>query len=301
MQYINPLIALDLDPKSLNSQMLKQARKKMLAEFELQEATVIDWHGQEVDRATVLGWFDQLEDQEVCRFHQEIAEQPSLLNFLESAALDLFYQGDISMIHSMPSEVRKFMGPYFAESFNKRLFHAFRQYDWEEIDVLCGHPLPIPATYHASAYKDTYRYLHGRIEEINALTGRLENGETPDGRVQEYTDEMLVTAMNRLPQYFESSRDRYAQGLEGLGMALHNQHRRVQLALLVIRQGLKLEITPDIKARLQHILDQLEAMSPTAGILDEFQQFGQGKDKKAAGKWAVAIGILVLLGALILL
>lgn len=301
MQYINPLVALDLNPEDLSAQTLKQARKRMMAEFELQGNTVIIWQDQEVDRATVLGWFDQLEEAEVAGFHQEIARQSTLLAFLEQASLDLFYEGDISLMGSMPKALLKFIGPYFADAFNKRLFHAFRQFDWEEIDVLCAHSLPIPPAYHAAAYKDTYRYLHGRIEDLSQHTLALEKGKTPDGQVQEFTDEMLIMAFNRLPAYFEASRDRYAQGLEGLGMVLHNQHRRVQLALVVIRQGLKLEVSPDTRARLQHIMDQLEKMSPAASILDEFQQLGGGNKKNKVGPWAVAIGILVLIGALVLM
>ena len=63
MQYINPLALLGLDPEEalqgISSARLKREKKKLMAEFELKDASNIELRGISLNKNQVLDLFDQ--------------------------------------------------------------------------------------------------------------------------------------------------------------------------------------------------------------------------------------------------
>ena len=293
MQYFNPFLRLGIDPESFSPETahlwLKQEKKRLMAEFELQDSSVIDIEGQELDKATVLSLFEQLEEPDQLVAHLEVLDHPSLLCFLEEAMLDLFYQGDTPLLAAQPLAFRQFIAPYFATQFNKRLFHALRQRDWEEIAAMCAHPLVIPQTYHAACYKDSYRFLHGKVEEVEELAAAISAGTEPGPEVEATCDELFLRSLNRLPDYFSTVRDKYAIALETLALAVHNKHRSIKLGIFILQQGLKLKLSQETISRLTHILDQLKQMAPTGSFLENL--LGEGEESERTWTWMVIGGV----------
>ena len=298
MKYLNPITALGLDAEQMeNKEELKKEKKRLLAEFELADSSVIRLNGRSMDKASVIQLFETLEDENQRKWQLQIFENQTLLSFLEDASLELYYQGDVNLLSALPEDLLEYIAPYFAESFNQRLYHAFRQKDWEEIEILSTPPLPIPATFHAACFQDTYRHIHRQLAEIGQLSERIEKGEKPGPRIQEVVDEMLIDSMNQLPAYFSGSRDSYSMVLEDLAIAVHNTHKRVELGILIIRQGLKLDISEQNRQRLQHILDQLLELSPGEKILEAV--IGSGKKKNPIRPWLIGAGVVALAWALL--
>ncbi len=301
MSYLNPLSALGLRPDQLrqapDKEWLKKEKKRLLAEFELNQDSVIELKGQTIDRTTVLKLFESLEQNDQWDWHLRVFQQPKLLAFLEESSLALFYSGDITLLQAEPDGFRAFIAPHFAAAFNERLFHAFRQKDEEEIQIMVTHLLPIPSTHHAACFKDTYRHLHSKIVEIEAHTQQILDGATPKTEVQDWIDEMLISILNLLPEYFQGIRDRYAVALEELAIAVHNIHQRASLGIIVIRQGLKLTLMEATRQRLQHILDQLLAIAPENDLWEAITG-GGGDKKKQYGPWLIGAGVLAIAWAI---
>ena len=302
MRYLNPLSILELPSETtfeaITPTFLRQQKRRLLAEFDLSTEPTIDVSGRELDRATVLKMFDELAEDHLRKVHFEIQEMPALSAFLEDASLTYFYEGEVAQLPAQSKALLSYIGPYFAHAYNKRLLHAFKQSDWEEIQVLCQHPLTIPPEYQAEAYKDTYRLLHGRVDELEAFAEEIEKGKEPSGKLQEYVDEMAISSINELPVYFSGIRDKYAMGLENLALAVYNKHERVQLGMFVLRQGLKLNLTPGVAARLQELLDIMVAQNP---LIDSFETMketlGGGSGKK--NNWWVVVGIGTVISVLV--
>ncbi|MDX2250169.1 MAG: hypothetical protein SF052_25525 [Bacteroidia bacterium] len=294
MQYINPFSLLNLDPakfsQGLDQAKLKREKKRLLAEFELHNTPTLEIHGKQVSKSDVLRVFDMLAIDSEFAHHLRVFQNPGLLAFLEEASLDYFYSGDIALLSTLPADFLGFIGPYFAEQYNRRLFHAFRQKDWEEMKVICTHPIGIPITFFANAYKDTYRHIHTRVTEIEQLSQKIAEGEAPDGRVQEICDELLLTSINHLPDYFATVRDKYGQALEVLALAVFNTHRRGQLGMFILRQGLKLDVTTGTRDRLQYVLDQLLKLAPTESLFESFTGGGK-KEEDNSTFWWIALGV----------
>ncbi|MEM6800995.1 MAG: hypothetical protein AAF696_06295 [Bacteroidota bacterium] len=290
MQYINPLALLEISveeaKEGISSSRLKREKKKLMAEFELNNASNIELRGIKLGKNQVLEMFDQLADEKYLDFHSRILSQASLLQFLEESSLDYFYFGDISMLSANSPEFLSFLAPYFSHQYNKRLLYAFKQRDWEEIQTMSSHPLPIPSKFFAQTYKDTFHHIHTHIKEVEETTQKIEKGISPDGKVQEYCDELFIAAINRLPEYFSGSRDRYALALENLAIAVHNVHKRPKLAVFILKQGLKLHLGEDARSALLHILKQLEEQDGWSGIMEILG----GKEKDSGVPWLIAAG-----------
>lgn len=302
MAYLNPFLVLDLSPEQTEgpdvADLLRREKKRWLAEFELADETEIEIGGQRLDRATLLRLIEELEDPTTRAHHRQVATHPRVLAFLQDASLDLFYEGDITLLAAHSQDFLRFIAPDFAAQFNRRLIHALKQHDEEEIRALCQQPLAIPPAFHAACYQDAYRYLHAHVGEIEQLAQAIEGGQAPDGRVQEYCDELLIEALNALPDYFAGVRDRYGLALESLAIEVHNTHKRVRLGIYILQQGLKLRTSDETRRRLQHILDQLKAMAPVDSLLESIGVNSQGSSRKSnRNVWWTAVGV----GALVFL
>lgn len=290
MQYQNPFHALGLNPEDAHSRQPEwlQARKKeWLAEWEASHDGQVQPGPLALDRNQLIALIDELQQADRRDFHARIYAQPSLLHFLEEASLDYFYEGDISLLPAAGADFLRFLGPYFAHAYNLRLVHAFRQGDREELQVLCQHPLPLPAAYQAAAYKDTAQLLHEKRLAVDAWVLRLEDGHAPAGDIQELGDEWLLQAMNLLPEYFQGQRNSYAESLEQLALSLYRRHKRPKLAILVLRQALKLDISPSIHRRIQELQDNLYQLHPEEQIKHWLGADGE-QDRDT---WWVALGL----------
>ncbi len=298
MAYVNPFDLLDAPfQPPLDASRLKRERKRLMAEFDLSQEVEISIGGHHLDRASVIRLFDELENHQTQDFHYQVHQDAALSGFLGEATLDLFYDGGVGQLANREEEFLRWIAPFFAESFNKRLVNAVKQSDLEETRVLCQAPLPIPAAYQAACFQDSYRYLHEQIKEVDALTKSIDKGGAPTGKVQEVCDEMLIDLLNLLPTYFDGVRDRYGLALEALALSVQNQHQRVQLSILIVKQGLKLRISDDTRSRLQYILDQLMKLAPMEGIIETLTS--DSPDSKNRRKqliwWAVGIGTAIVL------
>ncbi|MEM7368062.1 MAG: hypothetical protein AAF587_05635 [Bacteroidota bacterium] len=298
MEYLNPFTRLNLNLAEFSpeghKESLKLEKKRLLAEFELHNTNTIELGGKMLDKATVLQLFDELEDAELANMHLRIHQLPSLMAFLEDSTLEYFFSGDVALLSSESSAFQKYIGPYFAEQYNKRLFHAFRQLDWEEVKMMCAHPLAIPTEFHAACYKDTYRDIHSKSREVSQVASKISEGQAPGAEIQEVCDEMLILTLNHLPEYFGGSRDKYGLALEELAVAVHNVHRRVKLGIFILRQGLKLNISQSTTARLTHILDQLKELAPAESFLESWTADNSGKNNNAKPWWFVVGGAAVV-------
>ncbi|MCI4669916.1 MAG: hypothetical protein MRZ79_17400 [Bacteroidia bacterium] len=297
MSYTNPFILLELpnpfSPSMITNSFLRMEKKRLMAEFELEEATVIEVGGKEMDKDRVLALFQELEDDSIRQYHLRVFMESGLMEFLEDASLEYFYNGGISKLPAHSDDFLTFIGSHFSTSFNARLHHAYRQKDWEEVELMCKYPLPLSAVHKALCYQDSYRQLHADVTELENYAEDLAAGKIPDGKIQEMGDELMIDTLNHLPEYFRSSRDKYALALESVAISVYNDHQRIHLSVFLLRQALKLNTSAETKDRLQDLLNQILAQNPIAGPIGQITGgFGKKKKKTNWRAWAAAVVIL---------
>ncbi|MDP5169035.1 MAG: hypothetical protein NWR72_02230 [Bacteroidia bacterium] len=290
MTYRNPYALLGLAPDEwalAEDESLRRKKKELLAELDAQPNQRLSIAGSTISKQELISLFEEMDQPQVRAFHASVARQPSLHDFLTQASLDYFYQGDISMLPAQEPEFLVWIAPWFSRSYNLRLVHAFRQRDADELLVLCSHPLPLPTAYLAIAYKDTYQLLHEHREKILAHSLELDQGHEPGGELQTLSDEWLINAINHLPEYFQGIRDAIAEAMEQLALTLLKRHNRPKLSLLVIRQALKLDISPSTRKKLEGLQQSLFAIHPE----EEWLSWLNKNEGEGLNPWLVAMSL----------
>src|SRR5262249_16946596 len=90
--YRSPFAVLDLSPADVNPVTVRQARRRLLTEFELRDALVLELGDVEYMRNDVEQLADELLDPKLLNFHRLVHEDAALQKFLETGkATDLRY------------------------------------------------------------------------------------------------------------------------------------------------------------------------------------------------------------------
>jgi|GEM_PF-3221935 len=284
MEYLNPLSILNISPEKLGkltSKHIKNARKRLLAEFELNEVTVLKVKGgREFDRTSLLKLLNELEQEELRTFHMMVYKNQGLCQFLEAGSFGFFTTEAVTNFPQTPAYTLRFVefiAPYFSYQYNKVLHSTFRKGDWENLLVLCTHPLVLPDKWHSQCYADTLKHLVGKYKDLESYTERIEQGMPIDKDLYGFYEEVWLELVNTLPEYFMDVRDRYALKLRDLAIAVNNVKSRPAIARMILYAGLKLDISQASKDKLQYILDQLPASSQSNNT------GGSSKKSKAGG------------------
>lgn len=134
MIYHSPLhIFSDKDIISLDTASLKKRKKELLLKFDLTDAVTIYLKGKEYDKATVLGLFDELENN--TWFHLKVFWNKDLLNFLEKGDLSFFKNGnEISWSDFDEAAFKKKITPYFIDKLGHIILKIIehRNESWQE-------------------------------------------------------------------------------------------------------------------------------------------------------------------------
>ncbi len=290
MSYSNPFIRLGLSIDTWSAAELTDIRKKrkeFLAELEASSGNYLHIHGDVLGKNDLIRLFDDLEDEQVRQYHAMIAKSPSLHDFLHSSRLDYFYEGDVSMLSAQTEGFLEWIAPWFTHAYNLRLTNAFQQKDSDELHILCTFPLPFSPESLTEAYKGTYQLTHEHRERIQTENDKLAMGQNPDGSIYDLTEEWLITCLNHLPEYFQPIRDAIAGSLEQVALTLFRRHERSKLSLLVIRQALKLDISPTPRKALEEFQKSLFEIHPE----EEWMSWIKNQEKDGLNPWIVAAGV----------
>lgn len=244
MKYLSPfhILPKDFEKKVvLDKKTLKQARKIVLAEFELQGQTTIFINDQEFDKNAVLRFFDNLEKDTNLELHSIIFKEKYLLHFLEKSDIE-DYPKVANFIASKnypnPQKFQQFVAPYFTTVYNDLLYNALRINDKDKLFLLIEQPFPLATEYESSAYQSSYRWFHQRLLRVEELEKALKEGEFVSSKdVYELIDPSFIQIFNELPAYFSIIRDKYAFKLYELIVLLNNKYKRVELARDVLDAG----------------------------------------------------------------
>lgn len=290
MSYSNPFIRLGLSTDNWSDASTAEVRKKrkeFLAELEASSGNYLHIHGDVLGKHDLIKLFDDLENEQTRQHHAIVARSSTLHDFLHGSRLDYFYEGDISMLSGQSDEFLTWVAPWFVYAYNLRLTNAFQQKDSDELHVLCTYPLPFSPELLTEAYKGTYQLTHEHRETILAENDKLAQGQSPDGSIYELTEEWLISSLNYLPEYFQPIRDAIGGALEQVALTVFRRHQRSKLSLLVLRQALKLDISPTPRKALEEFQQSLFEIHPE----EEWLSWIKNQENDGLNPWIVAAGV----------
>ncbi|MFK7948492.1 MAG: hypothetical protein AB8G11_12950 [Saprospiraceae bacterium] len=248
MNYLSPfhILPKGFENKAvLDKKTLKQARKILLAEFELQGQTTIFINEQEYDKDAILKFFDELEKDANLEFHVIIFQNKSLLRFLEKGQIE-DYESAAKYVSSKnyPSveKFQQFVAPYFVTNYNNLLYNSLRANNKNDLFVLIDTSFPFSTEHESTAYQASYRWCHQQLRQAEKIEKDLEDGQFVSSKqVYELIDPSFIYNFNLLPNYFYDIRDKYAFKLYELIVLLNNKYKRVELARALLDAGILLK------------------------------------------------------------
>lgn len=249
MNYLSPFHILPdgFEAKGLiDKKSLKQARKVLFAEFELQGKTTIFINEQEYDKDAILKFFERLEKDNNLAFHALIFQHKPLLHFLEKGLIK-YYPAARAFItakkYPNADQFILFIAPYVAKHYNQLLLQSLRQNNYDDLFQLVNNEFPLPSQYQSTAYQSAYRWYHQKQRDVEAIEQDLADGEFVSGtRIYELIEPGFIHNFNQMPLYFFEIRDKYAFKLYEIIVLLNNKYKRTELARSILDAGILLDV-----------------------------------------------------------
>ena len=261
MSYLSPfhILAETLGTiENIDQTMLRKAKRRLLSEFELLEATTIEISGKEFDKDSIIKLFEQLENEDNLQYHLMVYNDVYLLHFLEQGNIKIFMQPSLLKGKEENKGFVNFITPYFADVYNKELYECVRSSDINGVEMLVSHQLPIDFRQEAAAYKNTYRHIKGKTNDLQALTFRAKKEHILGSEVISYFEPSFIEIFNLLPAYFSGVRSEFASLVDGLAVDLYNKSRRTSLAIEILEAVMRLDVNDMVKHELNYVYGQIK-------------------------------------------
>ena len=251
MNFINPVDILDLkstDPTSIDSGLVKKAKKRLQADIELSDSDFFDYKGIKVTKTDIDWVVNSLDNKEKIEFYHFIANYKELNEFLVNGNPQIFSNFRHESIYKLKSFI-EFISPYFSQKYDLCLFKAFETegYDYCK-SILENKPLVTSSDFDKS-YASLIASIKDRIREVDKTTASIRNeesiyDETDIDEVYNWASERLYGHLiSLLPKQFQSIKNQTAKCLRNLGVNVFNTFNNSEVALQLIDHAL--EIEPD--------------------------------------------------------
>lgn len=250
MEFINALELLELDKielSSIDNSIIKKSKKKLLAEIELSDANSINYRGKKIIKSDIERIISDLEDENKIRFYYELLKLPKLNNFLISGDTSFFIKYQSSPIYKNITFI-EFISPYFAFQYDKQIYNAFISNDEKQIQSLVNDSPLVTNGYIDICYKSLYSYLKEQVEEFNVLYKDIKNENIDeddlidDNILDKINKKVKISSINKLPQYFESTRNQIAKSVRDVSVAIFNAFDNSDLSFKLIDLVLTIKI-----------------------------------------------------------
>lgn len=261
MQYINPFETLGIIPQTEAKLplLLKKAKKRWLAEFELTGSTTIDINGQSFDRNDLLKLLEQVQHNAV--FHFKLLQYPDLMDFLKYGVIS-FLEKSSPPEWQVDKPFCQFIAPYFATQFDNLLSIAVKNNELDQVKLLSNYSIPLPQRYHYECYKLTTRYWREQLKILNKHVQKVNIYLIPE-RFEYFHRASTIKLLNEMPRdYFYTIRAKFAEELTQLAINISNRHknRMPRLAHDIVSSAMRLQLNPMDKSSVQYVMDQFNGL-----------------------------------------
>ncbi len=252
MPYTSPFRLLDLGADAtLDKSTINLAKKKILAELDLSSSQTIVLAGQEMTKNDVLQFFDVLGKTKNLEYHQAIAKDSVLLSFLEKGIIEKNASFLQQAIYNN-SDFIDFVSPYFSEKYSDAIIEALRESNNKDIaQYLSLNPILLSPSDKYKAWEQIESFLIGEIKGIDTAAEEAEaKGIKTREEVMHFYDYQFLGCLNRLPEDFASTRDRYARALYSLATVQWNKGAHKNAAE-IIKETMLLNTYPETQTLLK--------------------------------------------------
>lgn len=239
MQYLSPLALLDAGDKQIpDKKAITLAKKKMLAELELNGGETVVVNGRTLTKNDIIVFFETLQKDDNLHCHITIAADAALLNFLENNTVkNKAKLANNPLYHD--SAFIEWLSPYFFTSFTSIAKECLTQIKDEKWALLMAYPLLMNAYYTAEAWNFVEEILHKKLQDLYIF--RQKKGANGWQYVEPLVGFRYISMLKRLPEErFYPFMDEYARVTMHCAVYVYNKISRsrgttmVENALLLV-------------------------------------------------------------------
>lgn len=166
MQYISPLRYVELSAAdTIDRKDLLLAKKKMLAELELNDGRGIEINGKDVSKNDIVRFFDDLQQSADLSYHFEVYKDKALLDFLEHNALGRQSRFASNPVYADESFIT-WISPYYAHSFSTLAIQCLSSLMDDTWSALLSNPLMMNSYHTETVWEDMERKIRNDISKI---------------------------------------------------------------------------------------------------------------------------------------
>ncbi|MCU0429735.1 MAG: hypothetical protein MUF42_07150 [Cytophagaceae bacterium] len=290
-EYVSPFSILPgLKPgETLDASQWILLKKKILAEFQLNDEKPIQLGKQIYSKDQILRLIDDLKNSEDFQHHSLIWNTPGLLDFLQSKQLPK-NPTSWSTLKDNNAFVR-FIAPYFCEVYSELLYASVKARDSASVASLNSIPLLIDSSQIARSAERTEQYLFILLKELHLVILLIEQQDyhDPESNLKKYYEPSLLLTLNELPASFIGFRNKYALELINLYVISFNNLKKPTLAEAIITGASKLRVDPHERSLLQERMEEIKRLIPAE------------KNKESNGVWRTVKIAFVILYVLIMI
>ena len=248
--YINPFDILGLNDQTtsdINADVIKKAKRRLIADIELSDDGLFDYEGTKLTRSDCERAIDALDNKNQVEFYIHLSKNKELSGFLKTGDAEKLRSLKQESIYQLPDFI-EFISPYVSYRMNSSLLRAFRDNNNSELELLLNKSFLIAKRDFNTAYSSISKELDSKIESINQLTDSIKNEissltESSLGEVvNEIKEKFPVKIINILPAYFQSQINKVASSINFLQLAIWNEFNEASVPVELLDHILSFQI-----------------------------------------------------------
>jgi hypothetical protein len=232
MPFIDPFDLLQLNvsrPEDVEAAILRRAKQKLMADFELSGDGYIEWNGERIDKTTVIDLLDRMEDPAQRAQFWEMRKLPGLIDFLKAPNIQTFKAMDRPKVTENPA-LQRFCSTYIAPAFEVCLTRALMQSRWPDARyLLVSAPLLVAQDYEIG-FKGAIRFVKTKTLALEEMQHPVQASFDP----LEYYETAFIETLNKFPDAYQQVRNRYAELLGRFAIDLNAKSNRIREAWYAI-------------------------------------------------------------------
>jgi hypothetical protein len=167
MLYLSPSSLFgEVIPQPFDKKAIQLARKKLLAELELNEENDLQIRGRSFGKNDIINYFDDLLKDNVLQYHAAISQDIVLLTFLEEAAIRPGQRFDKNPLYADASFIR-WISTWFTASFRRLTLECFKSPSEFTLTTLFSNPMLMTPIDQDQVWVDIAKLIRDNIGLLN--------------------------------------------------------------------------------------------------------------------------------------
>lgn len=244
--YINPFELLRIESsdavKGAEVKEVQKSKKILLQEIDLEDGFISWMPNLKIDRSRAIKLVDEILDEHLRYYHQQVYQCKPLLDFLSRGQLDLFlYDGDEVQTAFLSSIMEdegfaEWISDFFAKQYDSLFAVALSSRNISVIEAMLSGRRFVAPEYDDKCFAKSIRSSHDLLIGLKAELAKVDKTKpTIEAIRRVMTKQSLGRILEVLPPPFQEAQSSAAQMIRSIAVRINNHHDDADLAKQVLK------------------------------------------------------------------